>query len=292
MPRVAQAQRRHGAGVDGADGERLLELRPARDDVALTVDRHAVAVEHELVLAADHVAEQDDRRVVAGALDQHALALERLAGVVRRGRQVHDPLPARERLGRGGRARLPDVLADRQADRHAVQLDQRGLRARLEVARLVEDAVVGQEHLAVDRLDAALGEYRTRVVYVLTALGEADEGHQVAVLGLARELLERGARAVHEVRLQEEVLGRVAGQGQLGEHDELRALVARAADPLLDLPGVALDVAHGGVDLGERDPQRLGAHGHGYNGTPRGAVRRVARGAAGRTGSPRSAPPW
>ena len=45
---------------------------------------------------------------------------------------------------------LPDVLADGEADRHAVQLDDAASAPRLEVALLVEDAVVRQVHLAVD----------------------------------------------------------------------------------------------------------------------------------------------
>ena len=67
------------------------------------------------------VAEQDRRQVVARALDEHPLALRALAGVVGRGRQVHDHLRAGQRLGGGRRPRLPDVLADREPDRDAVR---------------------------------------------------------------------------------------------------------------------------------------------------------------------------
>ena len=56
--------------------------------VALVVDHDRVAVEDQLVLAADEVAERDGAEVVARALDQHALALAALARVVgRRGRR-------------------------------------------------------------------------------------------------------------------------------------------------------------------------------------------------------------
>ena len=47
--------------------------------------------------------------------------------------------------------------------------------ADLEVALLVEDAVVRQEHLAVDALDLAVGEDGQAVVDVLGVLGEADQ---------------------------------------------------------------------------------------------------------------------
>ena len=71
--------------------------------------------------------------------------------------------PARRLLG-GGRAGLPDVLAHGQPDALPAELDRRARGAGLEVAPLVEDAVVGQVHLAVDRLDRAVGEHGGGVV--------------------------------------------------------------------------------------------------------------------------------
>ena len=58
--------------------------------------------------------------------------------------------------------------------RSAVEVDHRARRARLEVALLVEDAVVGQVDLAVDRVHRAVGEHGGGVEDVLGALGEAD----------------------------------------------------------------------------------------------------------------------
>ncbi len=97
-----------------------------------------------------------------------------------------------ERLGHRGRARLPDVLADADADRDAVELEDRRLGARLEVALLVEDAVVRQVHLAVDGHDLAVREHGRRVVDVLGALREAHQGDDA--LRLRGELVERVAR--------------------------------------------------------------------------------------------------
>ena len=82
--------------------------------------------------------------------------------------------PARASAEAGGPG-LPDVLADRQADLCPPSSISAGPRAALEVALLVEDAVVGQVDLAVDRLHGAVGEHRERVVDVVLALGEADE---------------------------------------------------------------------------------------------------------------------
>ena len=124
-----------------------------------------------------------------------------------------------------------------------------------EVALLVEDGVVGQPVLAVDRLHGAVGEHGERVVGVAEVaaarnrLGEADEGDDLP--DAASQLLDGAPVGLDEVPLQVEVLGRVAGQAELGEDDQLGALVAGADDPLGDLRGVAVDVADGGVDLGQ-----------------------------------------
>ena len=61
----------------------LVELLAAGDQLAVLVDHQAVAVEDQLVLAADQVAEHDLGEAVAGPLDQHPLALDALAPVVR-----------------------------------------------------------------------------------------------------------------------------------------------------------------------------------------------------------------
>ena len=257
MARVAQARPDAGAEVERADGDRLLELRGAGDDRAGVVDRDAVAVEDELVLAADGVAEQHRHEAVARPLAEHPLALRALAVVVRGGRQVDDDLGAGERLGGGRRPRLPDVLADRQADRGAVDLDRRRRVTDLEVALLVEDAVVGQAQLAVDAGDIAVGEHGRRVVDVVGALREADDRDDVDRLG--RELGERARDLVEEVRLEQQVLGRVARQRELGEEHERRSALARLDGRGGDLVGVAGDVADRRVDLGQRAAQRLRA---------------------------------
>ena len=63
--------------------------------------------------------------------------------------------PARASSLAGGPG-LPDVLADRQPEAVVAQVEDGAGGARLEVALLVEDAVVGQVHLAVDGVDGAL----------------------------------------------------------------------------------------------------------------------------------------
>jgi hypothetical protein len=79
-----------------------------------------------------------------------------------------------------------------QADRHAVDLDDHGLRPGLEVPQLVEDAVVGQAHLAVDALHPPVGADRGGVVDVVVALGEPDDRDDA---GAARREAVRARRA-------------------------------------------------------------------------------------------------
>ena len=92
---------------------------------------------------------------------------------------------------------------------------------RREVALLVEDRVVRQQVLAVDALHLPVGAHRGRVGEVAARLGEADDRGDPP--GARRELLERLAAAGDERRPQQQVLGRVAGDRQLRERDEVAA---------------------------------------------------------------------
>ena len=128
--------------------------------------------------------------------------------------------------------------------------------AGLEVAVLVEDAVVRQVDLAVERLHLALGEHGRGVVDVLGALGEPDDRHEaVRLLG---QLVQRRSRVGQETLLEQQVLGRVAGERELGEEDELRARLGRPAHALAHLVRVARDVAHRRVHLVQRDADGSG----------------------------------
>src|SRR5207244_2632483 len=102
--------------------------------------------------------------VVARPLGEHPLALGALAHVIGGSGYVDDQGRPRERLVTGGRARLPDVLADGQTDAMAAEVDHTPAGAGLEVSLLVEDAVVGQIDLPVGRVELAVGQDRRGVV--------------------------------------------------------------------------------------------------------------------------------
>src|SRR6185437_15705615 len=115
----------------------FLEGWRTHDDVALGIHHERVAVEHQLVLSADHVDVRDGQSNVEHARTDHRLALALLVALVRG--SVDDdeqlrPIGSRELGG----LRLPDVLADEQAHPKALAVHHRRLSASVEVALLVE----------------------------------------------------------------------------------------------------------------------------------------------------------
>ena len=94
--------------------------------------------------------------------------------------------------------------------RHVAELEQRPAGARLEVALLVEHAVVRQEHLAVDRLHRARRPApRTRCRRRRRAPGSRRARRRRAPSRAIRSSAARASR--EEVLLEQQVLGRVAG---------------------------------------------------------------------------------
>ncbi len=135
----------------------------------------------------------------------------------------------------------------------AIDEQRRRFRARDEVALLVEDGVVREQLLAVHAVDAPVGAHGGRVVQVTARLGVADHGG--ATSGAGRDLVERLDRLRDERGPQEQVLGRIAGDRQLGEDDEVRARRLGGVIGVEDALGIAGEVADDDVDLGGGDAQ-------------------------------------
>ncbi len=240
--------------LDVDDEEVLLEPGRSRDDLARVVEDDRVPVEDQLVLPPDEVAEREERARVAGAGHEHLLALLRLADVVRRRRQVHEQLRAREReIGRRW-AWLPDVLADRRPDERVPETDEQQVAALGEVPMLIEDAVVREELLPVDASDLTVGAYRACVCEVAVEPRRADEGDEPGRRG--GRLCKRLARRLQKAGAEQQVLRRIAGHRELGEEDEVRAGRSRLAERADDLVAVPAEVADDDIQLCERDPHR------------------------------------
>ena len=246
--RTSRSLRPIASGIDVDDEERLLEARCPGDDLALVVEHDRVAVEDELVLATDEVAEGHVARVVARPRHEHLLALLGLAHVEGGGREVDEEMRTGQRKIRRGRPRLPHVLADRRCDDRLAEPQEHQVAPLGEVPVLVEDAVVGQEVLAIDAGDASVGADDAGVGEIRVEPGAADEGDDVRAR--LRQTLHGRAGGADEPRPEEQVLGRVPGDRQLGQHDEVGVLGPRLGDRVLELHAVAVEVADDDVQLG------------------------------------------
>ena len=176
--RVMEAALGDGVEVDVRDQQLLFELSAAGEHAAFGVAHERVAVEHELVLAADRVQVGDGDQVVGGARGDHARPVEGLPAVVGRGVDVDAELGAAERHRIERQAGIPDVFADADAERDWVgpgrAVDGHST-ARREVAFLIEHAVVGQAALVVGVDPAAIDEQGGGVVSIAIApIHEAD----------------------------------------------------------------------------------------------------------------------
>jgi hypothetical protein len=150
----------------------------------------------------------------------------------------------------------PDVLADADAHLHPtdhVQLVRVAGVAGREVALFVEHRVVRQQALAVGAQHLAARAHRSRGVEI--AIGGDIAHHRGTAPGVGGHLGERSEVVGDETRLQHEILRRVAGDGQLGEGDDVApgclGLVVRGADAR----DIAVEIADLRVDLGECDAQ-------------------------------------
>jgi hypothetical protein len=132
----------NGVDVDVDDEEILGEGRTGRHEISVGVEDEGRAVEDEFVLAADEVDVAERHHVVRGARSEHPAAELVDAQSVRRSVDVDDQLGSRPRLPLGRARRIPDVLADADADARAGDHEDGGFVAAPEVSILVEDAVV------------------------------------------------------------------------------------------------------------------------------------------------------
>ncbi len=153
-----------GGQVEVQHQQVLLELRRAGQHLAVRGDHDRVAVEDQLVLAADHVHVGERAAGLGGPAPHQFQPGVVLVPLVRRA--VDDQQQAGPGLAGGGHpaAVLPDVLADRQRDVHPVHPHHRQLVAGDEPAVLVEHAVVRQVVLGEPGGDLAPEQHRGAVL--------------------------------------------------------------------------------------------------------------------------------
>ena len=123
-----------------------------------------------------------------------------------------------------------------------------------EVALLVEHAEVRELDLVVALLHAAVPDQRGGVVQTLFRPVHEPHHHRARRSGgRDGQRVERGEVVLDEARTKDQVLGRIAGDRELGEADEVGALLGRARGPLGHARDVAVEIADGRVQLAERD---------------------------------------
>jgi hypothetical protein len=166
----------------------------------------------------------------------------------------------------------PDVLADGHAQADAAEIDRPGHRSRREHPLLVEHAVVRQIDLEAQAGDTAAVEQRHGIVELAVFdPGGADQHRGPAIRRVGGERLDRAAARLLERRLENEVLGRIAADEQLGEHDEISAVARRLGAGAARLVRIARDVADDRVELGDGERKairRTRVHGSDLAATP------------------------
>ena len=149
---------------------------------------------------------------------------------------------------------VPDVFTDGDAQLLVAESVDGLLVRGLEVARLIEDIVGGQQHFALLKNDAALGDEGRFVgdgfsVAVFYAAGVAHDGRQRQLGGQLFQLL---VISIDEGGAFEEVLGQVSAQAKLGKNGQIGAALVSGVRQAEDAGGIACKIAYGGIKLRER----------------------------------------
>ena len=216
-----------------------------------------VAVEHELVLPPDLVDVDDGAAGLVHPLAQHGQSLVAAAAVVRRGVEVqHHVGPGASLLGHRTVGE-PHVLTDRDTHPGPGHAEERGrLVARDEPALFVEDAVVGEEAFPVDPGHPPTGADGGGVGQAGAVGGGAHVADHDGTLPRRRGHLVQGGQVVgHEGGLEEEVLGRIARNGQLRQHAEVGAGRLGTGQRGQHLVNIAREVSDNGIELRSSDAQ-------------------------------------
>ncbi len=268
--RVAQDRRSLRPGrVAGqrhvVEEEVLVEVASAQDLLAVRRDADRVAVEDQFVVAPHLIEIEEVAAVLDGFLPDQVPPHGRLLQRERTGRHVDEEVRVLVRelahripviqAPRPERLVVPDVLADRDAQAHALELERRHGAGRLEVAVLVEDVVGGQQRLLPAPRHAPLAAERDRVHQRLA------RGRGVPVDETDQDAERRGRERRHAIELLEvqvdeavviqQIARRIAGRRHLGEHDEVGAPGVGARDGRANGGEILIERSDGEIELGE-----------------------------------------
>src|SRR5664280_2227472 len=119
---------------------------------------------------------------------------------------------------------------------------------------LVEDPVVGQQALEVSADHAATCAHGRGIDQSPGPIGVDVPDHGRTGARGRGDLGEHRPVVGHEGRPAQEILGRVPGDRQFGEDGQVRTAALCLVEGTEDAPGIALEVAHHGVDLARGHP--------------------------------------
>src|SRR3984893_13491133 len=193
---------------------------------AIGIEAEGRAIEDKLVLAAELIEINERQFALGNPRDGDRKPLVRLAAPVRRTVGNKKNFAAR-----GGeafdRVRSPNILADGNADAHALEGDRPRHRSRSEHALFVKHPIIRQIDLETDRLDAAFVEEGIGVVAMpIFSPRQPNENRRSAVACPGRDPFAGGAAGFQKRRLQDEVLGWIARDEEFGKHQEIGAEAA------------------------------------------------------------------
>ena len=261
----SQCHARHRPGIaapairrplPGGNGERLLKLAHLEGERLVTVEGKARPVEDQFVLPAELVGEYQRQTGLDHLTQYHLVADIDLAAIIGRtiGHQQDFGAGLGQRLANA--EIVPDFLADRHADSHTAEVDRPRHFALDEDPFLVEFAVVRQIDLVAEGEDAAAVEDRYGIVAALFAPArKADDHARTAIGGVSCERFDGLQAGLEESRFQHEILRRITGNEQLGQQQQIGSLASSICAGRPGLRQVTHDIANGGIELRNGNPQ-------------------------------------
>ena len=126
---------------------------------------------------------------------------------------------------------MPEVFTDEHAHASEAGVESADVISPGKEATFVEEAIGGEVDFVMNVEDLPLGEIGGGDIETMTVVFVYEANHDVDVMRLVEELFENGVlRGGLEGDGGGDVLEEVAGEGELGEYDEVGALLTGTVD--------------------------------------------------------------
>src|SRR5579859_7832591 len=176
--RIMQAGAENGSRIQVNNQHIFFKLFGTRDQLSLLIKDHAATIKNQFILTSHHIQIGHDHITIRCTSRQHHFTKSFFAGIVGRAIDIYDHLGSRVCLQSHWASRIPHILADSDANMHSIDEKDRRLVSRLEVAVLIENAVVGQVVFVIDTAEFSLVNDRGRVVDVMVTIHKPNYSSQ------------------------------------------------------------------------------------------------------------------